>query len=105
VLTNVEADHLDHYGTFEAVVEAFDRYLAQVDGPKVLCSDDPVTAGLAARHDAITYGLGGDARYRARGVATAEGALCFTVDRDGEELGEVVVPLRGLHNVRNALGA
>ncbi len=105
ILTNVEADHLDHYGTFEAVVDAFDRYLAQVDGPKVLCADDPVTAVLAARHDAVTYGIDADARYQARDIGTAEGALRFVVDRDGAELGEVVVPLRGLHNVRNALGA
>jgi len=105
ILTNIEADHLDHYGTFEAVVEAFDRYLAQVDGPKVLCADDPVTADLAARHDAITYGIDAGARYRARDIGTAEGAVRFVVDRDGTELGDVVVPLRGLHNVRNALGA
>jgi UDP-N-acetylmuramate--alanine ligase len=105
ILTNVEADHLDHYGTFDAVVDAFDRYLAQIEGPKVLCADDPVTADLAARHHAITYGIDAGARYRARDISSAEGALRFVVDRDGTELGELIVPLRGQHNVRNALGA
>ena len=47
ILTNVETDHLDHYGTFDAIVDGFDRYLAQTPGPKVLCADDPVCAELA----------------------------------------------------------
>jgi UDP-N-acetylmuramate--alanine ligase len=105
ILTNVEADHLDHYGTFDAIVDGFDRYLAQVDGPKVLCADDPVAAELAGRHDAVTYGIDAEARYGARDVRSADGRLCFVVARAGEELGEVVLPLRGRHNVRNALGA
>jgi UDP-N-acetylmuramate--alanine ligase len=103
ILTNVEADHLDHYGTLAAVVDGFDRYLAQVEGPKVLCADDPVTADLADRHDATTYGIDADARFRARDLGRVEGALRFVVDRDGAEMGEVVVPLRGRHNVLNAL--
>ena len=46
-----------------------------------------------------------DARYRARDVVVAEGSVRFTVDRTGQELGEVALPLRGLHNVRNATAA
>ncbi len=56
ILTNVETDHLDHYGSFECIVAGFDRYLRQVAGPKVVCGDDPVAARLAAEHGAITYG-------------------------------------------------
>ena len=56
ILTNVETDHLDHYGSFECIVAAFDRYLRQIAGPKVVCGDDPVAARLAAEHGAITYG-------------------------------------------------
>ena len=48
ILTNVELDFLEHYGTFDALVDGFDRYLAQIAGPKVLCADDPVCAELAA---------------------------------------------------------
>ncbi len=105
ILTNVETDHLDHYGTFDEIVAGFDRYLAQVDGPKILCLDDPVAARLAPAHHALTYGLHPDARYRAHSVAAAGGTLRFTVDRDGDPLGEIVVPLRGTHNVRNATAA
>jgi UDP-N-acetylmuramate--alanine ligase len=109
ILTNVEADHLDHYGTFEAVVDSFDRYLAQIPGPKVVCLDDPVAARLAEDHDALTYGTHADAWYHARDITVAEGSLRFSVDRGPSdarvELGQVTLPLRGVHNVRNATAA
>jgi len=105
VLTNIEPDHLDHFGTFEAIVAGFDRYLAQIRGPKVVCVDDPNGAILAARHDAISYGHAAGARWRPVDVIAAAGAQRFAVERDGERLGEVVLPLRGAHNVLNATGA
>jgi UDP-N-acetylmuramate--alanine ligase len=71
----------------------------------VLCADDPITARLAGPHDAVTYGTSPDARYQAVAVTAAEGSLRFGVRRDGVELGEVALPLRGVHNARNALGA
>ncbi len=44
ILTNVEIDHLDYYGTPEAIFDGFDRYLSQIEGPKVVCIDDPGAA-------------------------------------------------------------
>jgi UDP-N-acetylmuramate--alanine ligase len=105
ILTNVEVDHLDHYGSFEAIVAGFDRYLGQVAGPKVVCSDDRVGLELAARHAAATYGLGPGADVRAVDVHAEHGSLHFGVERDGERLVDVSLPLRGVHNVANALGA
>lgn len=105
ILTNVEVDHLDHYGTFDAIVEGFDRYLGQIAGPKVLCIDDPVAADLAARHGTITYGTGEHADFRAVQVHAEQGAFVFDVEHHGRRLGTVMLPLRGLHNVRNATGA
>ncbi len=109
ILTNVETDHLDHFGDFDAIVAGFDRYLGRIPGPKVVCGDDPVAAQLAERHGAITYGTGGPGRpelaYRAEAVVAAEGAQTFTVVRHGEEVGRVHLPLRGVHNARNATGA
>ena len=64
VLTNVEVDHLDFYGTEEAIVAGFDKYLSQIAGLKVLCIDDPVCARLAGRHGAITYGTSPAADYQ-----------------------------------------
>ncbi len=105
MLTNVEVDHLDFYGTEEAIVAGFEQYLAQVAGPKVLCIDDPVCAELAARHGAITYGTSPGADYRAVDIRSEHGSYSFTVERSGAVLGTVDLPLRGVHNVRNALGA
>ena len=105
VLTNVEVDHLDFYGTEAAIVDGFEQYLSQIVGPKVLCIDDPVCAALAGRHGAITYGTSPDAEYRAVDVRPDHGSNSFEVTYRGVTLGMVELPLRGIHNVRNALGA
>jgi UDP-N-acetylmuramate--alanine ligase len=105
ILTNVEVDHLDFYGTEGAIIAGFDRYLAQIAGPKVLCIDDPGCAELSRRHDTITYGTSTGADYQAIDVCADHGSYSFNVVRSGEALGKVDLPLRGIHNVRNALGA
>jgi len=105
ILTNVEVDHLDFYGTEDAIVAGFDQYLGQISGPKVLCVDDPVCAELASRHGATTYGTSPAAEFRAVDIHADNGTFAFTVERAGTTLGTVDLPLRGLHNVRNALGA
>ena len=75
ILTNVETDHLDHFGSLAAIEASFDQYLAQVPGPKVVCGDDPIAARLAARHDTITYGLGEGVAVRAVDVRPGRGAF------------------------------
>lgn len=109
ILTNVDTDHLDHYGSLDGIVDGFDRYLGQVPGPKVVCGDDAIAAALASRHGAVTYGLSADCDVRAVDIEAATGAFGFTVEmRDGDGthrgMGEISLPLRGLHNVTNALG-
>jgi UDP-N-acetylmuramate--alanine ligase len=105
ILTNVEVDHLDHYGTYQAIIDGFDQYLGQVPGPKVLCLDDARCAVLAAHHGAITYGTSPDADYVATEIEASGGAYTFHVLHHGADLGSVSLPLRGVHNVRNATGA
>ncbi len=111
ILTNVETDHLDHYGSFDAIVESFDTYLAQISGPKVVSADDPVARGLAARHGAVTYGLGPDADVRAVDVIAEDGSFRYVVERrpaegaDHVRLGEIDLPMRGIYNVKNSLAA
>jgi UDP-N-acetylmuramate--alanine ligase len=109
ILTNVEADHLDHYGTLEGIVEGFRTYLAQTPGPKVLCLDDPTCAVLAGEYaedpTMVTYGTAEAATYRAVDVVAEQGSFRFTVVARGETLGHVHLPLRGIHNVRNATAA
>jgi UDP-N-acetylmuramate--alanine ligase len=104
IVTNIEVDHLDHYGSFQGIVESFDRYLSQVPGPKVVCSDDPVVRELSGRHDTIRYGLDEGADVRAVDLRPSGGAFCFTVECHGQAVAEVTLPLRGVHNVVNATG-
>ncbi|MFZ4810413.1 MAG: UDP-N-acetylmuramate--L-alanine ligase [Ilumatobacteraceae bacterium] len=105
ILTNVEVDHLDHFGTFEAIAASFDRYLSQIDGPTVLCFDDRVCRELAQRHGSITYGTGDGADVRAVRIEPVHGSYTFDVVAKGALLGTVHLPLRGIHNVRNATAA
>ena len=114
ILTNVDVDHLDHYGSFEEIVDSFDRYLGQISGPRVVFADDPVSAALAERHGALTYGLSDAADFQATNLRPTAGSFSFSLRRNrrgstgtGESvvLGEIRLPLRGLHNVANATAA
>jgi UDP-N-acetylmuramate--alanine ligase len=110
ILTNIDLDHLDHFGSIDEIERSFEHYLAQIPGPKVVCVDDARARAVAARrdavtHDIVTYGMSADARYRAVDVRPSHGSFTFAVERDGERLASVDLPLRGEHNVRNATGA
>lgn len=107
LVTNVEPDHLDHYGGFEALVEAFVRFLRGVRGLRVACVDDPVLRDLvASMPGVVTYGMeGGAARYRLAGYEGRRSGSRFEVHRDAEVLGTVELPVPGRHNALNAVGA
>lgn len=115
VVTNVEADHLDHYGSAEAVFESFDRFAALLpagDGVLVACHDDDGAASLAERtagsRRVRTYGYdpGADVRIsstRALG-STSNSILSFSVD-GLESQQELQLGVPGRHNVLNAAAA
>ncbi len=109
VITSIEADHLDYYGSLEAVVDAFAAFAALVppEGAVVGCHDDArvraVLRGVAARP--LTYGLGEGAQWRASAVQLDEAGSRFLVQRGEETLGMVALRVPGRHNVANALAA
>ena len=111
ILTNVEADHLDHYGDMAALEAACARYLSSAPGPRVACADDPGAARLAAHvalqlnQPVITYGEAHSADYRIDGYQGDRLGSRFRLVRHGEALGEIVLPAPGRHNARNAAGA
>lgn len=119
ILTNVDVDHLDHFGTVEALEASFGTYLDSIDGPRVLCFDDPGCVRLAQGRSVIGYGAveDDDADHPdwqfgpsvwARSLSADKGVFTFTVwnrphpDAPAEAMGVVTLPLRGVHNVRNA---
>jgi UDP-N-acetylmuramate--alanine ligase len=104
VVTNVEPDHLDYYGTAEAVEEAFGRFAAQAD-TVVACWDDPgVRRALSLGSRLLRYGTDGDLEFRVRSVELGEEGSTAQVDTPG---GAVTLRLRvaGRHNVLNATAA
>ena len=106
VVTSVEADHLEHYGSLDALVAAFERFLAEPTGPRVVCADDATARSLARRcGPATTYGTSEDADYRMVEVVTGRSSVSFGLERHGDLLGEVALPVAGLHNARNACAA
>lgn len=103
IITNVEADHLDHYKTFDNVLAAFRQFLSATTLLAVLNADDPHTTSLrdsAAGH-VVTFGLGATADVR--GLAITGAGNRFRVFSRGEEIGEAALNVPGVHNVRNAL--
>ncbi len=111
ILTNIDVDHLDHFGSLDGILAGFDGYLSGISGPKVLCSDDVRCVQLARKHQVITYGISSDAQMKAIRIMFEHGTCAFDVDRRNDDgsgyhtLGRVALPLRGQHNVLNALAA
>jgi UDP-N-acetylmuramate--alanine ligase len=112
ILTNVDVDHLDHFATFEKIVESFEQYVKKIDGPIVMCVDDAVCAKIAATQACRTYGMSVAADVRAFNVVLADGGSRFDVEsrHSGSGapqvlIGSVHLPLRGEHNVLNATAA
>ncbi len=107
VVTNVEADHLDVYRDLDDIRQAFATFLAPAH-TIVLCADDPGAASLDVTSGAqiIRYGVGSaDARLVGAPRMRADGRTVVGVTFDGEFLGDLVLTVPGLHNVRNALAA
>ena len=108
VVTNVDRDHLDHYGNQEAIDEAFVSFMNQIPfyGLNVVCGDDPGVERLLPRvkRPVVTYGFGSGNHIRAE-VLECGVINRFKVFIKGEELGEVTLRQPGRHNILNALAA
>ena len=102
VVTNIEADHLDHYGTFETLEAAFEALVARAPLGSVVGADDPSAARVGARHGAISVGVDSSATYVMEDVELGRSAVAFDLVGPGGRLGRLSVPVPGLHNARNA---
>ena len=115
VVTNIDPEHLDHYGGFEAVKDAFLEFVHNVPfyGAAVLCLDHPEVRRLIGRVEdrrVVTYGFAHDADWRAESVRSHEGGNLFDAVHRGREgtqrtIGNIALPMPGRHNVQNALAA
>jgi len=113
IITNIDPEHLDHYGDFDAVKQAFCDFIEDIPfyGFGVVCLDHPEVQKLAARIDnrrLVTYGLNPQAMVRAENVEMgADGCRFDVVIQNGEEtrIEGLHLPMAGWHNVSNALAA
>nr|WP_293262137.1 UDP-N-acetylmuramate--L-alanine ligase [Nannocystis sp.] len=107
VVTNIDDEHMDHYGTMQRLCDAFVGFANRVPfyGLSVLCSDDPRVAAMLPRltKRALTYGFNAEADYSAYDLRHDGPQTFFRVRARGEEAGEFVLHMPGVHNVLNAL--
>jgi UDP-N-acetylmuramate--alanine ligase len=108
VVTNMDAEHLDHYGNLDNIKRAFIDFINRVPfyGLGVLCADDPIVDSIlpqvAKRY--VTYGMTTQqADYRARNVRFEGLKTRYVAWRQAEELGEITLSMPGAHNVLNSL--
>ncbi|MGN0072219.1 MAG: UDP-N-acetylmuramate--L-alanine ligase [Coriobacteriales bacterium] len=111
LITNIEADHLDHYGTIDAIYSAFHDFLSLLpdEGAAVVCADDPKLAQIArgTGKRTVTYGQAGNPDAQARFEITGRAGIgsAFTVTfPDGSSVDAVISRSPGRHNVLNATG-
>ena len=115
VVTNIDPEHLEHYGDFDAVKDAFVEFVENVPfyGLAVMCVDDPDVQGVLSRirdRRIVTYGTSALADLRADNIVPEHGGSRFDVSvrqGDGERriIEGLFVPMPGKHNVLNALAA
>ena len=110
VVTNIEDDHLDHYGSVENIRKAFAEFVNHIsydDGAAFLCLDsEGVRAILPSIHKKVfTFGLNEKADLRAVNPRYENRLLCYEAVKGGKVLGTVRLQVPGLHNVRDSLGA
>lgn len=104
LVTNVEADHLEFWGSFPALVEGFREFLAGTAGPRVVCVDDPTLAVLRDEVGAIGYGRSEDADYRIVALEMVPGgSVVELLTPAGPARLQLAVP--GVYNALNATGA
>jgi UDP-N-acetylmuramate--alanine ligase len=102
VLTNVEPDHLDHYGTFAELAAAFDSFIGSAHMGAIVCADDGNALDIGRRHQAATVGTSVEALYQMTDVSVSRSAVSFQLGGPDQDVGRLAVGVPGLHNARNA---
>ena len=107
VVTNIDPEHLDHYGSIERMHEAYLQFINRVPfyGLAVLCIDSVAVRALLprVRKRFVTYGLASDADLQAVHTRVSAEGTRFDVLERGRWIGEVALRMPGRHNAQNAL--
>ncbi|RFT15430.1 MAG: UDP-N-acetylmuramate--alanine ligase [Candidatus Saccharicenans subterraneus] len=109
VLTNIDAEHLDHYGTLDEIKKTFVSFANKVPFycPIILCLDDPNLQSIIPdlERKIITYGFSSQADIQARDFSFSEFSSQSTLYAFGQRLGRLKLNVPGKHNILNAMAA
>ncbi len=116
IVTNIDAEHLDFYGSFDALRQAFETFVSNIPfyGFVALCIDHPVVQGMIPRlsdRRVLTYGFSPQADIRAVDVrlgregARFDAVVSDTLSDRGRTISDLFLPMFGEHNVQNSLAA
>ncbi|MDR2067117.1 MAG: UDP-N-acetylmuramate--L-alanine ligase [Endomicrobium sp.] len=109
VVTNIDNDHLDYYGSMAALKEAFINHINSIPfyGAAIICSDDNAIKEIMCKikRKYITYGLRGSPDIKATNIKVLETCTSFDVFYMNKKLGNVYIKVPGEHNVLNSLAA
>jgi UDP-N-acetylmuramate--alanine ligase len=109
IVTNIDAEHLDHYGEMGALKNAFSDFLNKVPfyGVGIVCLDDTGVQEILPRltHRVVTYGFSAQADLSAEAVELKEFDAAFDVRLQGKTLGRIELHVPGRHSISNALAA
>ncbi len=109
IILNIDADHLDYFGTIENIIKSFHQFAEQTTKMLIVNGDDDnsmkAISGIT-KIPVITFGLKSTNDYYAADIAdTKEAKECFSVMKHGEKLADVTLSIPGKHNMYNALAA
>ncbi|MBN1621920.1 MAG: UDP-N-acetylmuramate--L-alanine ligase [Endomicrobiales bacterium] len=109
VITNIDNDHLDYYGSIENIKDAFCKHANSVPfyGCAIVCTDDPNVREIIPdiKRKYYTYGLKGNPDFTVSDVKNIDSGFTFNVRYKGKKLGMVTLSAIGEYNVQNALAA
>ena len=116
IVTNIDAEHLDHFGNFENLKEAFKQFINNIPfyGLAIVCIDNPTIQSIISEIEdrrIITYGLSPQADFRAQNIEYKDSKAFFSIeispriDSPKKKIENIVSNIPGIHNVQNALAA
>ena len=114
IVTNIDPEHMEHWGTIEALRKGFLDFVSNIPfyGVAVCCTDHPEVQALVGRvadRRVISFGFNAQADVRAVNLRFEKGMSCFDIQLQNEGEGSVIegceLPMPGDHNVSNALSA
>ncbi len=114
IVTNIDPEHMEHWGTFEALRKGFYDFVSNIPfyGLAVCCTDHPEVQALVGRvtdRRIVTFGFNAQADVRAVNLTYDNGTAHFDVllqgEGQGQQIDNLTLPMPGNHNVSNALAA